>query len=226
MSETKYSSMSLDRGLLSDQVYALIKASIRNGTFEPGSQLVESQLARELNISQAPVREALKRLIHEGVVTHVPHRGSFVTAFSQEEAEQARTVRIALEGLAASLACGKVGAQVRRKLEGAIGQMHDAATADDIAGFRELDLLFHRTVVELSGNVYLPRMWEQIEPSLRSLHVLSDPNFEGDWHAVADSHKGLLGALDGGDPAIAERMFRAHSDGHALAPEDRKPRTA
>ncbi|WP_269937811.1 GntR family transcriptional regulator [Arthrobacter sp. HY1533] len=160
MGETKYGSMSLDRGLLSDQVYALIKASIRDGTFEPGSQLVESQLARELNISQAPVREALKRLIHEGVVTHVPHRGSFVTAFSQDEAEQARTVRVALEGLAASLACGKVGAQARRTLDGVIGKMHDAAAAGDIAGFRDLDLLFHRTVVELSGNVYLPRMWE------------------------------------------------------------------
>ena len=217
MSDTGYNTLSLDRGLLSDQVYALIKDSIRNGTFEPGTQLVESQLARDLTVSQAPVREALKRLIHEGVVTHVPHRGSFVTEFSAEEAEQARTVRIALEGLAASLACGHLNAQAHTALESAIEQMHDAASAGDIAGFRELDLFFHRTVIELSANVYLPRMWEQIEPSLRSLHVLSDPNFVGDWHAVAETHKGLLAALDGGDSEAAARIFRAHSDGHALA---------
>ena len=218
MSDTGYNTLSLDRGLLSDQVYALIKTSIRNGTFKPGAQLVESQLARELTVSQAPVREALKRLIHEGVVTHVPHRGSFVTEFSAEEAEQARTARIALEGLAASLACGQLSSDVRTALESAIEQMHDSASTGDIAGFRELDLFFHRTVIELSGNVYLPRMWEQIEPSLRSLHVLSDPNFVGDWHAVAETHRGLLESLDGGDPATAERLFRAHSDGHALSP--------
>lgn len=216
MSDAGYTSLSLDRGLLSDRVYALIKTSIRNGTFEPGAQLVESQLARELEVSQAPVREALKRLIHEGVVTHVPHRGSFVTAFSAEEAEQARTVRIALEGLAASLACGQLNPEVHAALSDAIDQMHEAASAGDIAGFRELDLFFHRTVIELSGNVYLPRMWEQIEPSMRSLHVVSDPNFVGDWHAVAETHRGLLGALDGGDPETAARLFRAHSDGHAL----------
>ena len=74
----------------------------------------------------------------------------------------------------------------------------------------------HRTVIELSGNVYLPRMWEQIEPSMRSLHVVSDPNFIGDWHEVAETHRGLLSALDGGDPETAARLFRAHSDGHAL----------
>lgn len=217
MSDTGYNPQSLDRGLLSDRVYALIKASIRNGSFEPGSQLVESQLARDLTVSQAPVREALKRLIHEGVVTHIPHRGSFVTEFSAEEAEQARTVRIALEGLAGSLACGHLSDAVRGSLEGTIAQMHAAAAAGDIAGFRELDLLFHRTVIELSGNSYLPKMWELIEPSLRSLHVVSDPNFEGDWHAAADSHRGLLGALDDGNPEDAAKLFRAHSDGHALS---------
>ncbi|WP_269937812.1 hypothetical protein [Arthrobacter sp. HY1533] len=53
--------------------------------------------------------------------------------------------------------------------------------------------------------------------------MLSDPNFEGDWHAAADSHKVLLEALDG-DPAAAERTFRAHAAGHALDPEGCKPR--
>ncbi|RZU63848.1 GntR family transcriptional regulator [Microterricola gilva] len=216
MSDAGYTSLSLDRGLLSDRVYALIKTSIRDGSFEPGAQLVESQLARELQVSQAPVREALKRLIHEGVVTHVPHRGSFVTTFSAEEAEQARTVRIALEGLAASLACGHLTDVARTDLESVIEQMHDAASAGDIARFRELDLVFHRTVIEQSGNIYLPRMWEQIEPSLRALHVLSDPNFGGDWHAIAETHRGLLSALDGTEPEGAAQAFRAHADGHAL----------
>lgn len=217
MSQADLTSRALNRGLLSDQVYELIKESIRDGSFEPGMQLVESQLARQLNVSQAPVREAVKRLIHEGVVTHVAHRGSFVTTFSAEEAEQARQARVVIEELAGSLACGRIGDDVRHALQSAIDRMHDAADRRDVGAFRELDLLFHRTVVVASGNIYLPRMWEQIEPSLRSLHVLSDPKFTGDWHTVATSHQDLLHLLEDGQPDEAASLFRSHAVGGALA---------
>ncbi|HZU93955.1 MAG TPA: GntR family transcriptional regulator, partial [Microbacterium sp.] len=64
----------LQRGLLSDQIYEMIKAMIKDSTLAPGEQLVESQLARQLQVSQAPVRDALKRLAHEGLVSHVRHQ--------------------------------------------------------------------------------------------------------------------------------------------------------
>jgi DNA-binding GntR family transcriptional regulator len=110
-------------------------------------------------------------------------------------------------------------AGAHRHLEELIAQMHAAAEAKDLGSFRELDFAFHRSVIEASGNVYLPRMWDIIEPSLRSLHVLGDPAFAGDWHVVAEWHRSLLEALDAGDPDGAAQLFHAHAAG-TLLPDD------
>ena len=209
-------STNLQRGLLSDQIYSMIKRMIKESALAPGEQLVESQLARQLQVSQAPVRDALKRLTHEGLVSQVRHLGSFVASYSPEEAAQAKIARIELEALAGRLACGSLGAERRDVLVSLITQMHAAAEAEDLAAFRELDFVFHRTVIEASGNVYLPRMWDLLEPSLRVMHVLGDPTFTGDWHEVADWHKGLLDVLDAGDADAASALFRAHAAGTLL----------
>lgn len=206
----------LQRGLLSDQIYSMIKTMIKDSTLAPGEQLVESQLARQLQVSQAPVRDALKRLAHEGLVSHVRHQGNFVASYSAEEADQAKVARVELEALAGRLACGALHSDRRRDLVDLIDRMHEAAEAGDLARFRELDFAFHRAVIEASGNAYLPRMWDLLEPSLRSMHVLGDPAFTGDWHEVADWHRGLLDVLDAGDPEAAAELFRSHAAGTLL----------
>lgn len=206
----------LKRGLLSDQIYDLIKTMIKDTTLAPGEQLVESQLARRLQVSQAPVRDALKRLAHEGLVTHIRHQGNFVASYTDEEAQQAKVARTVLEGLAGELACGRLDTGTKTRLESYIDRMHDAAGERNFSEFRELDFAFHRTVIEASGNAYLPRMWDILEPSLRSMHVLGDPKFSGDWHQVAEWHRSLLDVLDGGDGEAAATLFRAHAAGTLL----------
>jgi DNA-binding GntR family transcriptional regulator len=213
-------STTLQRGLLSDQIYSMIKGMIKDSSLAPGEQLVESHLARQQQVSQAPVRDALKRLTHEGLVSQVRHLGSFVASYSPEEAAQAKTARVELEALAGRLACGARDEERRGALSTLIAQMHEAAEAADLSRFRELDFAFHRAVIEASGNVYLPRMWDLLEPSLRVMHVLGDPAFTGDWLEVADWHKGLLDVLDGGDAEAASALFRAHAAGTLLNDAD------
>jgi DNA-binding GntR family transcriptional regulator len=212
----------LDRGLLSDQIYSMIKGMIRDSTLRPGEQLVESQLAKQLRVSQSPVREALKRLTHDGLVQQVRHHGSFVADYSRDEAEQAKVARVTLEETAGRFACGRLDAATRDGLETLIGEMSKSAAANDVNAFRELDFEFHRAVIVASGNSYLPRMWDIIEPSLRSLHVLSDPNFTGDWRRVADSHRDLLNALEGEDAERAAELFRLHASGNLKLTEPRQ----
>lgn len=214
----------LARGLLSDQIYALIKNMIKESTLAPGEQLVESQLAREWKVSQAPVRDALKRLAHEGLVTHERNRGNFVAEYSEDDVSQARVARTALESLAGRLVCGNLSETVRSKLDDTIEQMHAAATERNLSTFRELDFSFHRSVIEASGNPYLPRMWDIIEPSLRAMHVLGDPEFQGDWHEVADWHWSLLQVLQAGDPDAAAELFSRHAAGTLLDEEDDQAR--
>ncbi|WP_350347613.1 GntR family transcriptional regulator [Agromyces sp. G08B096] len=219
MSDSLSAIPGLQRGLLSDQIYDLIKQMIKDASLAPGEQLVESQLARKLEVSQAPVRDALKRLAHEGLVTHVRHQGNFVATYSDEEAEQAKVARAALEELAGRLACGRLDDEDRARLNATIDEMHRAADAENLIEFRELDFVFHRAVIEASGNAYLPKMWDIVEPSLRSMQMLGDPKFAGDWHVVAEWHRNLLEVLEGGDADHAAELFRAHAAGRLLGEE-------
>src|ERR1700678_4172389 len=92
---------SVTQELLSDKVYGLVRRAILDGTQAPGSRLVESEIARSLGVSQAPVRDAIKRLGHEGLVTSLPRRGSYVTELSEHEFAIGRELRAAVEQVGA-----------------------------------------------------------------------------------------------------------------------------
>lgn len=203
----------LERTLLSDHVYALVREMIRDSTLVPGEKLTESKLARDFSVSQSPVREALRRLAHDGLIRQVRHHGSFVADFSADEVEAARNARAALEELAGRFVCGRLTPATRTSLESLIDRMRHAAEQSALESFRELDFEFHRAVVGATGNTYLPRMWDVLEPSLRSLQVVSSPRFLGDWIEAADVHRVLVRALDGEDPQRAADMFRLHASG-------------
>jgi DNA-binding GntR family transcriptional regulator len=222
MSESAERMPGLEKGLLSDQIYAMIRGMITDSTLEPGHQLVESRLARQLQVSQSPVREALRRLAHDGLVTQVRHHGSFVADHSRQDAEAAKTARVALEEMAGRFACGRLDQESTSVLESLIDDMSGAAARADVTMFRELDFAFHRAVIAASGNSYLPRMWDVLEPSLRSLHVLSDPDFDGDWGDVAEAHRDLLRSLENDRPQQAADKFRRHASGDSQLERRRK----
>lgn len=203
------------RGLLSDQVYQMLRQRIVSGDLVPGQRLVESDIARQLGTSQAPAREAIKRLAHEGLVSSLPHRGNYVAEVSAEQATEVREVRVALEELAARRACARIQPRTLLMLEESVDRMREAARQGDIGGFREADVTFHRDVCAASGNGFLVRLWGAIEPNLWGLHVVSNPLYGGDWVAMAERHADLVASLAAGDPDEAARLFAAHAMGRA-----------
>ncbi|GGK93834.1 GntR family transcriptional regulator [Sphaerisporangium melleum] len=203
----------LPRGLLSDHAYDLVRRSILDGRLQPGARIVESEIARQLGVSQAPVREAVKRLVHEGLVTSMPRRGSYVTQISAGEADDAREVRGLLEEAAAREAVQNFDATARRELEALVDGMREAAGGNDLAAFRGYDMAFHRRVVELSGNSYLPRLWGVMEPSLLSLRIVGDPGFTGSWAEMAEAHQNLVELLASGNRGRAAAGFLSHATG-------------
>ncbi|HEU4424632.1 MAG TPA: GntR family transcriptional regulator [Pilimelia sp.] len=207
---------SLHKELLSDQVYEVIRRSIVSGEAQPGDRIKEGDIARELGVSQAPVREALKRLVHEGLVTYLPRRGNFVTEISAEAASDAREVRVVIEALAGRrLAAGAVRPEVIASLRDIVAQMRAAAVPADVPRFRDLDLAFHRRVCAAGGNSFVERVWQMMEPSLRTLRVVSDPLFSGSWAEMAELHADLVDVLEARDPDRAARLFAAHARGEA-----------
>lgn len=210
---------SISRGLLSDQVYELILASILDGTRAPGTRVVESEIARQLGISQAPVREAVKRLVHAGLVVSVPRHGSYVTEISPAEFAMARTMRASIEAEAARVAVSEVSAEDLEGLRGVVSRMQKAMDADDRAAFRALDVEFHRTVIAATRRSVLARLWDTLEPMLVSQRAIGDPAYLGDRMRVVAWHSDLIDALAGGDADAAATAFAEHASGALDHPE-------
>lgn len=136
-------------------VVQMLGADILAGKYRPGDRLNESQIARELNISRIPVREALSQLQEQGLVVNRERRGMFVIRLSTEDVQQISSLRIILETEAIKLARSHMTAEVRARLERLVAQMEawDGTLLDAAA----LDLSFHRVIWHATGNPYLER---------------------------------------------------------------------
>ena len=90
-----------DRNSLSNQVYLHLRDAILNGTYQAGDSLVETKLAEELGVSRTPIREALRQLELEELVTAVPSRGAVVQGISPQDVDDIFVIRLLIEGQAA-----------------------------------------------------------------------------------------------------------------------------
>ncbi|NGN62994.1 FCD domain-containing protein [Streptomyces sp. A7024] len=203
------------RRLLSDHVYGLLRSWIVGGELAPGQRLVEAEVAKRVGTSQAPAREAIKRLAHEGLVSSQPHRGTYVAHVSERQAQEVRDIRVMFEEYAARRATGRLTPEQLRLLGDDVDRLRRCAETGDIGAFREADMSFHRHVCEAAGNSALTRLWQMIESSMWGLHVVGNPLYVGDWGAMAEYHAELVAALEHGDPDTAGPMFAAHAAGEA-----------
>jgi DNA-binding GntR family transcriptional regulator len=197
-------------GRLSDQVYELVRTAIASGELLPGARLVELELARRYGVSQAPVRDALRRLAADGVVLQFPRRGSYVADISEEDARQAYRVRAVLEQFAATEVCRIAPPGLADLLREDVAAMRLAARRSDVGGVVDGDVSFHRHVWEAAGNGLLARMWTVTEASLRSFTAVSNKVYFGRLEQIAENHVPLVTALEGGLPEVAGIVFREH----------------
>jgi DNA-binding GntR family transcriptional regulator len=136
-------------------VVKMLSAGILSGKYKPGDRLNESQIARELNISRIPVREALSQLQEQGLVQNRERRGMFVTNIGPEELLQISSLRIILETEALRLAKTHMTPEILDQLEKLMAQMDNwNGTLLEAAA---LDLEFHRILWKAAGNPYLER---------------------------------------------------------------------
>ena len=142
-----------------DRVVDAIIRSIRSGNLVPGQRLIEADLTRDYRVSRGPVREALKRLAAEGVLTLTRHRGAYVRAMSRGEVRDSLIVLEALVGLMASLAARRISADENAAR---MGEAHERLLAfrDDggTAAFLDERRRFYDTIIQIGGNLELKRM--------------------------------------------------------------------
>lgn len=195
----------LERVILREQVKQVLLDRVMSGVYPPGSRLVETRIAQELGVSQAPVREALRDLEQLGCVDYAPFRGSSVRTLSIEELLEAFPVRSALEGLAAELAAARITESELGRLAGLIDDM---ASAGEPRGESAADAAFHETIVLATRNITLVHLWQRLQPHARTFISLTLPASR--HRSLPEIHRPILVALRRRDAEAAGAAMREH----------------
>lgn len=198
------------RSVLADQVKDRLLQDILSGRYPPESRIVETQVARELGTSQAPVREALRGLEAIGVVEILPFRGARVRRPATEEILEAIELRADLESFGARRSVPRLTAVDLAGLADHLGAMQDAAAGGDRHALAIADAAFHARLIALSGNATLERLWRSLDPFARTYLTAVVPGVDVRW--TADLHAPILRALQGGDVEEVVGAIRTHFD--------------
>jgi GntR family transcriptional regulator of gluconate operon len=188
-----------------------IREEILSGGFRQGEHLVEARIARQLNISRGPVREAFKLLRAEGLLQEEPRRGTFVVSLTSEDVREIYDLRAALEGRSARLLARSRDPSALRHLRELAGEIDAAVAAGDAAAVSRADLAFHEGLCELSGNGRIHEVFLRYVPTLRALLRL-DERFYGTVDEIAKQHRPLVEAIESGDEDRASKMAGEHAE--------------
>jgi DNA-binding GntR family transcriptional regulator len=194
---------------LREHIAEVLIEAILSGGFKPGDRLNESDLGRKMQVSRAPIREALHQLQEQGLVVNQPRRGMFVVSLSQDDIRKINSLRVVLESEALLLCRANLTAASEKSLVEQIDRMERAGTTSALEAIR-LDLSFHRTIWKLSGNDFLEKMLTNLTSSLFSYSIVKKPPSE-QTRMILDSHRPLLDFLQGKIPAReARRVMHDH----------------
>lgn len=194
--------------LLSASVRRLLLDRIVHGVYRPGERIVELQLARELGLSQSPVREALRDLAAIGVVTMHARRGARVRLASAKELADVSVVRAEIDALAARLVAEHASDAFLTMLTDLIDTMFRRFGEQDFPALTEADVQFHRLIAEESTNHAIVRAFDQLAPFGRTFITLTLPDV--DVREILGEHRLILAALAARDPDAAAAAARAH----------------
>jgi DNA-binding GntR family transcriptional regulator len=196
------------RRRVADNVYELIVSAVLRGELRAGSRLSVPGIAARLAVSRTPVREAIQRLVREGLAVEEPHRGAVIATFDTRELIEIYELREVLEGLAARLAATRIDEPGLAALRHGLAEHRAAVASGDTAAHFELDLRFHRLVSRAAGNANLARSLDLLQSRIR-LAMLSTSVTAGPSRALAD-HEAIVDAIASRDAARAETAARGH----------------
>ena len=193
-------------GPQSNSTYQRLLDEIRIGTLLPGDRLREIELSERLGVSRTPVREAIRQLETDGLVTHVPRQGATVRSLDYAEVMELYEMRAVLEGTAARLAARAASDVELDELDLLNSQLAEAGTGPDAT---EINRIFHATLLDVAKNRFLSKSIVSLQKALLILgpsQLLDSDRAEA---AVAE-HRSIMAALKARDGAAAEAEMRAH----------------
>jgi DNA-binding GntR family transcriptional regulator len=210
------------RESIADRMRQVLMERIIDGTYLPGTRLVEMEIAREFRTSQAPVREALCALEAAHFLETEPYRGTRVRQVDERESREAYQVRAVLEKLAVQLGAARLRERLR-ELRAEADATLSAAKGGDVTRFLHHNIRFHQMIVEAADNAVLQRTWEALVFTVGARARAAST--ASDMTAVAREHRAIVEAIARGDAKAAGRILRRHGEVLFQAAAEVEPRT-
>jgi DNA-binding GntR family transcriptional regulator len=194
-----------------DSAYRAIREGILAGTFAQGSHITARQLAEATGLSRTPVREAMRRLEAEGMITLIPNRGAFVARWTENEIEQIYELRVLLESFAAQVAAERINDAQREELRALAAEMSRLVEQRpvNVEAIAEVNDRFHKGVLEACGNPRLRDLLGTITEVPLQLSTFRRYSID-ELRRSASQHAELVSALLVGDGDWARSVRTAH----------------
>jgi DNA-binding GntR family transcriptional regulator len=202
-------SVNRQASILRNQVEEKLRAAILIGRFQPGQRLVERELCDLIGVSRSSIREALRQLVAEGLVTAVPHRGPVVSTITVAEAEQLYAVRALLEVFAARTFAERRPPDAMAKLMRAVDQLEDAASGGQQDALLASKSAFYEALLEGCGNAFVKQILTNLQNRITLLRGTSMRQ-PGRVSKSLVEIRAIADAIVAGEPERAERACANH----------------
>jgi DNA-binding GntR family transcriptional regulator len=200
----------VDSTNLRDQTYDIIKNMIILREIEPGKKINEEHIAKEIQVSRTPIREALCRLENEGIVKIIPRRGAFVSDLTETNVREILLIREVLEGLVVRLAVENMDEKTLEKLRKALEKVSTLPEKDrDLINYTRSEVDFHALLLSASKNQMLKNMMEIVNAHLQIIRLRTVVIPERAQRTVKE-HQQIFKAIETGDATSAEELMRKH----------------
>ncbi len=200
----------IDNPNLRGQTYKILKNMIITREIPPGKKICEETLAQEIGVSRTPIREALCRLEHEGIVKSIARRGSFVTIPSRENIIEILQIREVLEGLVVRLVIPHLQPTDMQNLRDCLEKLRSTPEeARHVMEYTDSEVEFHDILLKKCPNAMLRQMMEMVHTHLQIIR-LRTVILPGRAQKTLDEHLQILEAIAKGDAEAAELLMRRH----------------
>jgi DNA-binding GntR family transcriptional regulator len=201
--------MAISTTTCQQRAYDFIKAQITDRGFRPGEYITDTRIAKGLNISRTPVREAFHRLEKEGLLVSEPRHGWRVHTLTLKDINEIFDIKEVVEGMAARKAAGCADCDLRVALKGAVDDMSRIGPDGDTETWVEADHRFHDVIFAMADNARVCRIiwnlndqWNRVRIGFTTIRSRVD--------RANTEHKAIMDAILAGDAEEAERQTQAH----------------
>lgn len=201
---------------LRDVVFNTLRQAILTGELKPGERLMEIHLANRLGVSRTPIREAIRKLELEGLVTMIPRRGAEVAQITEKSLKDVLEVRRALDALSVELACERISGEELQQLQDACDAFEAATKTKDTKKIAQADVALHDIIVRATANARLIQLVNNLSEQMyryRFEYIKDESTHE----QLVQEHRILFESIRDKDAATAASTAKLHIDNQELS---------